>query len=142
MNITEIPFNKFIGLSYTEESNYLLMLSDNKEYYNHLGTVHASALFALAEATSGHFLLTQFPELIKNIIPVVRKSETKFKKPANGRIFSKASIIDDTIDNIKKQLSARKRILIKLSVELFDDNEVKIFSGIFEWFVSLNHGNN
>jgi len=65
------------------------MLDNRPEYRNHLNTVHASALFALAEASSGYFLLNEFSELT-DIIPVVRKVETKYKKPATCIVFSKA----------------------------------------------------
>ena len=60
MDVTKLPFNEFIGLKFSEKSEYLLMLENRNEYRNHLNTVHASALFALAEATSGYFLLNEF----------------------------------------------------------------------------------
>ena len=69
MNVFELPFNKYIGLEKSSDTDHLLMLSEKEDYLNHLSTVHASALFALAEATSGFFLLNEFRE-IKNILPV------------------------------------------------------------------------
>ena len=57
MDITKIPFNQFIGLKISDKSGYLLMLDNRPEYRNHLDTVHASAMFALAEATSGYFFI-------------------------------------------------------------------------------------
>jgi len=60
IDVTKLPFNYFIGLKISNKSGYLLMLDNRAEYRNHLDTVHASALFALAEATSGHFLLNEF----------------------------------------------------------------------------------
>lgn len=87
MDVTKLPFNEFIGLKLSDEPNYLLMLDDRAEYLNHLNTVHAGALFTLAEATSGHYLLGQFNEL-PDIVPVVRKVEIKYRKPAIGaRLF-------------------------------------------------------
>ena len=55
MNVLELPFNKYIGLEKVSNSDYLLMLNEKEAYLNHLSTVHVSALFALAEATSGFF---------------------------------------------------------------------------------------
>jgi len=57
-------------------------------------------LFALAEASSGEFLLNQFKDYRLDIIPVVRKVEVKYSKPANGTVFSKACIIDSDIIDI------------------------------------------
>jgi len=54
MKTIEIPFNKFVGISRSEsQENGLLELKDDENLKNHLGTVHASAQFALAEACSG-----------------------------------------------------------------------------------------
>ena len=137
MKITDLPFNKLIGLNIAADSEYLLSLDDKPDYTNHLGTVHASALFSLAEATSGHFLLVNFPEFNSGLIPVVRYVEIKYKKPATGQISSTAILIENTVEEIKEQLVTRKRALVKLKVELFDTNKTNVLTGNFEWFVTI-----
>jgi len=52
MNVAQIPFNAFIGIERAQGSERLLALPEHPRYLNHLGTVHASALLALAEASS------------------------------------------------------------------------------------------
>jgi acyl-coenzyme A thioesterase PaaI-like protein len=111
------------------------MLEDRFEYRNHLNTVHASALFSLAEASSGQFLLNEFSELT-DIVPVVRKVETKYKKPATGVVFSKAKFLETEKTEILEALSKRGRALLKVEVSLFDENEVSIMQSVFEWFVT------
>jgi acyl-coenzyme A thioesterase PaaI-like protein len=91
MDVTKLPFNHFIGLKISDKNGFLLMLDNRHEYRNHLNTVHASALFALAEASSGYFLLNEFSELT-DIVPFVRKVDTKYKKPATCSVFSKAKL--------------------------------------------------
>lgn len=67
MDITQVPFNKFVRITRQEgEPGILLQLGDSPDYQNHLGTVHASAQLALAEATSGESLMRQLPELGKS----------------------------------------------------------------------------
>ena len=84
IDVLEIPFNKFLGLQQADPNNgYIFKLEPKKEYQNHLGTIHASALFALAEASSGEFLFNQFKDYRLDLIPVVRKVEVKYSKPAN-----------------------------------------------------------
>jgi hypothetical protein len=139
MKITDLPFNKLIGMNVSTDSDYLLSLGDKSDYTNHLGTVHASALFSLAEATSGHFLLINFPKFDSGLIPVVRHVEIKYKKPANGQINSTAQLIDNTFDDIEEQLLTRKRALVKLKVELFDTNKTNVMTGDFEWFVTISN---
>ena len=137
MDVTKIPFNQFIGLKISLKSEYLLMLENLPEYRNHLDTVHASALFALAEATSGYFLLNEFSELT-NIVPVVRKVETKYRKPALGVIFSKAQFQENEKNEILYTLNQKGRTSLKVAVSLFDETNVEVMQSVFEWFVTKN----
>lgn len=138
MNITDLPFNKLIDIKISEDTDYLLSLDNKIDYTNHLGTVHASALFSLAEATSGHFLLINFPEYNSGLIPIVRQVDAKYKKPAVGKIISKSILIDNTIDKIREQLITRKRASFKLKVDLYDINKENVMTANFEWFVTIS----
>jgi hypothetical protein len=55
-SVTELPFNSFLRIQISTEPSKLLQLPSGDGYLNHLGTVHASAQLALAEASSGEFL--------------------------------------------------------------------------------------
>ena len=51
MNVTQLPFNRLLGLELgADDNSSLVCLPDGPQYTNHLGTVHASALLAVAEA--------------------------------------------------------------------------------------------
>jgi hypothetical protein len=138
MNVFELPFNKYIGLEKSSNPDYLLMLNDKKEYLNHLKTVHASALFALAEATSGYFLLNEFQGL-DNILPVVRTVETKYKKPAQGVVFSKAGFVEVDKEKVLEELNTRERALIMVRVQLCDSLGNNVMQSDFQWFIAKNN---
>ncbi len=58
MDVTALPFNRFLGLQTAPpDSGFLVTLPGSPDFTNHLNTVHASALLAVAEAGSGAFLL-------------------------------------------------------------------------------------
>jgi len=135
INVFELPFNKFIGLKSAPDQEYILMLDGKEEYLNHLETVHASAQFALAEATSGYFLQNEFQDMT-NILPVVRKVEMKYKKPAQGAIFSKACFLNTDKQNIKEELNQKQRTLITVRVTLYDSAKNNIMQSDFEWFIA------
>ena len=137
MNITEIPFNKFLGISLANNKDYLLQLDARPEYTNHLGTVHAAALFTLAEGSGAQFLLNCFPDQANDVIPVVRKVEVTYKKPAIGVIVSTAHFKSNTVENIQLQLTTKKRASLITTVELFDSAGNRVFMADFEWFVTL-----
>ena len=139
MNVLEIPFNKFIGLQQADtENDSIFKLEQKKEYLNHLGTIHASALFALAEASSGEFLLNEFKDYKLDILPVVRKVEIKYSKPANETVFSKACIIDSNTKDIINELQIKKRIIVKVRVDIFGNDKEKLFTSVFDWFITSN----
>src|SRR6266849_9241306 len=95
-SVTELLFNSFLGIQVATEPSKLLRLPSGDQYLNHLGTVHASAQLALAEASSGEFLLRHFGSA-QGILPVVRRLEAKFRKPANGVVTSTATAAPETL---------------------------------------------
>lgn len=140
IDITKVPFNKFLGISLANNTEYLLQLDAKEDYTNHLGTVHAAALFTLAEGSGAQLLLKSFPaEIIDNVIPVLRKVEVSYKKPATGVIVSTASLKDTTIELVTEQLLSKKRVSIVTPVDLFDESKTKVFSANFEWFIVLKN---
>jgi len=134
MQITELPFNRFIGIQTSTDPERLLQLPAGDQYLNHLGTVHASALLALAEASSGEFLLRHFGTS-DGIVPVVRRLESKFRKPAKGSISSAASVSPDAFAQFDTDLAARSRALITIAVELHDQFGAHVLSASVEWFI-------
>lgn len=138
-DILQIPFNKLLGISLASHPDFLLQLDAKEEYKNHLGTVHAAALFALAEGSGAQYLLTNFPTtIIDNVVPVIRKVQVNYKKPSSGIINSKAVLKNDTIENIIEQLQLKKRVLLTTTVNLYNQTNELVFTGDFEWFVVLN----
>lgn len=138
MDVLEIPFNNFLGIEKcNDENNELLLLPASDKYTNHLKTVHASAQFALGEATSGEYLLQRFKKIVENetIIPVVRKTEVKFKKPAQGEIKASAELSDEIASQAIASIDKRGRAIIPVTVNVFDSQGNNTMTGTYEWFV-------
>ena len=137
MDIMEIPFHKFLGIQKSDNDIYILKIEEKKEYLNHLGTIHASVLFALAESTSGEFLLREFKDYELDVIPVVRKAEIKYSKPGNGQVFSKAEFVDTDVLRIHEELQQNRRVLLKIKVDIINSETERIMTGVFEWFLAM-----
>lgn len=133
MNVLEIPFVQKVGLA--RHNNGYLTLPMDKSNENHIQTVHASAQFTLAETTSGEALQHLFPHLVGKVVPILRASEVKFKKPATGDIYGVARIDDATKEAFEEQLAKKGRASISVDVEIKDNNEIVTCLGRFEWFV-------
>lgn len=138
--VTELPFNALVGIEFADDTAHLLRLPADPRYLNHLGTVHASAQLALAEASSGEFLLRHFGS-IDGIVPVVRRMEAKFRKPANGSMTSGVTVARETLAQLDAELSAKGRALIAVPVELYDESGAHTLSATFEWFIQREKGN-
>ncbi|MDA0812230.1 MAG: DUF4442 domain-containing protein [Verrucomicrobia bacterium] len=98
--------------------------------------MHASALMALAEATSGQFLLTEYTELEDGTtVPVVRKFEAKFRKPAIGAVSSTASALPDTRVAFKETFRRRGKATLYVAVDVSDEHGTHALSAMVGWFV-------
>jgi len=133
MNVLEIPFVQKVGLRRNHNDNLSLPINSSNE--NHIQTVHASAQFTLAETISGEALQKMFPHLVGHVVPILRESEIKFKKPATGEIYGLAHIDDAMKEKFEEQLVKRGRASISVDVEIKDTNEVVTCLGRFDWFV-------
>ena len=136
MQVTELPYNQLIGLEKSKDPRYLLQLSSNVQYGNHLGTVHAAALYALAEASCAQLLITELGQLSNQFVPVLRSAEVKYSKPAVGSVFSTAIFVHTNKIEIESTLIQKKRILLTIQVQLFSQTGEKVMQGNFDWFIS------
>ena len=136
MDVAQVPFNNWLGITRVKDgSDYFLELGGSLEFRNHLGTVHASVQFALAEATSAEYLLVAFPELSGKVLAVVRRVEVKYKAPLKGRIKSKATVPQEETERFLGQFRSKGRGLIGIGVEVVDDDATVGLTGRVEWFV-------
>ncbi|RPJ55537.1 MAG: DUF4442 domain-containing protein [Dehalococcoidia bacterium] len=137
MDVIKIPYNAFIGIMRSDEANTLLMIIQNENNINHLGTLHASALFALAEASSGECLLREFNDLNNGILPVLRRSEVKYSKPGIGKIYSKANTSMINKNKNRDELKNKGRTMIEVEIELVNEKAELVMKSKYEWFVSM-----
>lgn len=136
MNLKDIPFAKVLDAADSSEG-FLFELPNDKKYTNHLGTVAAAAQFSLAEFASGQWMINTFPEVAPNVIPVLRKSEVKFRKPALGRVRARALVTEETKTQFITELTQLKRALLSIPIEVVNDDLEVVMIGTYEWFIQL-----
>jgi len=136
MNVLDLPFNQILLLKPSDLPDTILMLEDEVKYQNHLGTVHAAAQYALAEATSGEVLERNFGKWDGAYFPVVRRVEVKYKNPAKGRLFSTGYIDADKSLKARTELSEKGRTLVDVLVKIVDEEKNITFESTFTWFIA------
>jgi acyl-coenzyme A thioesterase PaaI-like protein len=133
MQVTDIPFVKYIGIQSKEEGT--LKLEATETVKNHIQTIHASAQFTLAETQSGLYLQILFPEFADQVVPLLRSSTVKYKQPARKEIYAVAFVDDEIKEKFKVQFLKKGRASINIQVEVKDSDEVVTMVGEFIWFV-------
>ena len=136
MHVTDLAINKTMGMQLAAQGNgHLLELPESPLLLNHVGTVHASVQFALAEACSGEFLLNQLGEAQNQVFAVLRTSEVKFRKPAHGALRASARPEEATETTLLDDLVSRGRALASVQVEVSDAQGVVTMTGRYDWFL-------
>ncbi|MEK6258662.1 MAG: YiiD C-terminal domain-containing protein [Planctomycetota bacterium] len=137
MDVTQLPFNRLLGLKPADvDSEFLVILPEGPQYLNHLGTVHAGALLAVAEAASGALLLLRLGGDSAGFIPVVRRLEAKFCRPATGRVSARALVAPEEAARWASELAGRGRVLAAVPVEVVDAGGAVVLSATVEWFIA------
>jgi len=131
MNVSAIPFNRFLGL---RAGGGPLTLAADPKYHNHLGTVHASAQFALAEAASGQWLLDHFGDAVTDYVAVVRHVDVKYRRPAAGELTADASAVPGEAERFLDTLARRGRATIEVRVQVHGADGNATLESAFEWF--------
>jgi hypothetical protein len=90
---------------------------------------------AVAEAGSGEFLKRNFGH-VKNVLPVVRKFEAKFRKPGNGRITARCSVPAEVLTTWLAELETRGRLSAAIPVEVIDSRGTVVLSAVIDWFMA------
>jgi len=129
----DVPFARHIGIQYDDAGRPEIAFSPHLQ--NHLGTMHASAQFALAETASGIYLEALFPELANKVFPVLREGKVKFRQPTETSIAARASVAEAAIAAFREQLTKKGRGTIEVSVEIKDTDDIVTCSCTFKWFV-------
>ena len=81
--------------------------------------------------------IDQFKEFESVVIPVIRKAEVKYSKQGNGNVFSKADFVDTNPDEVIKELRTKKRAIVKVKVDVHNENSDKLMTSVLDWFFTL-----
>jgi len=137
MHVTDLAINKTLGMQLVPAGNgHILEMPETPLLLNHVGTVHASAQFALAEASSGEFLLRHLGNAAQSqVFAVLRTSDVKFRKPAHGVLRASARFADGDADTLSTELASRGRALASIIVDVADAQGVITMTGKYDWFL-------
>ena len=131
-----IPFNNHVGLEVAEvgDGRGVVRLPDADHLKNHVGSQHAGALFAAAEAASGGAFVGAFAEHMAGITPLARSAEISYLKLARGPITATATLAEDRAELVKR-LEDEGRVEFPVGVELTDEEGRTVAEMTVHWHV-------
>ncbi len=108
--IEGIPGNALLGLRVTQmaDGRGEVVLPFRDDLVNHVGTVHAVALFGIADACSGAALFAGLDDLVASVSPIARGGEITYRRPALGDITGRAEVTPEEMATIRSQLETDK----------------------------------
>ena len=130
MQITELPFNQHIDL---QSDGDVVFLKQQPCLLNHVGSLHASVIHALAEGASGHYLILNLLPLFPHSTVLVKKAAIEYKRPAMQQCSAKADVNPATLQRCINTLKRRKRTILTIPVKVFCDNKIIATAEIVWW---------
>jgi acyl-coenzyme A thioesterase PaaI-like protein len=138
MDVSDLPFNKHLGLRVSpSDGEPTVILQPCAHHLNHVGTVHATVIFGIAEAASGHCLQARFPSLADSYVAVLRSSSAKYRRPASpdGEIHARGTLSEELAVKLYERLTSRGRASVDIEVSV-TQNGTELFTGTFGWFAA------
>jgi acyl-coenzyme A thioesterase PaaI-like protein len=133
-----IPFNRHVGLEIVElgPGTATVRLPDDEGLRNHVGSQHASGLFAAAEAASGGAFMSTFAERMGEIRPLAASAEIAYTKLATGPIDARAELSDGGA--LLERLDADGKVAFPVEVTLANADGDTVATATVQWHVRKN----
>ena len=134
-----IPFNVHLGLDTitVAEDHGVVRLPDEQHLRNHVGSLHAGALFAAGEAASGAAFVGAFLDIMGEITPLAESAQIAYKKLAKGEITATGRFTEDS-SALKAKLSEDGRIRFPVEVEMTNVEGIVVAEMTVNWYVRRN----
>ena len=131
----DIKFSSLLGVQ-REQNSEQMQLPFADHVLNHVGNMHASAQFALAEISSGDYMRKRFPELADKVMAVVRRAEIKYSKPVDCLLTACPSADDGEAKKMLDQLERKGKALFSVQVKLKNETGEITTHAVYHWFVT------
>jgi len=138
MHVTDLALNQLLGIRLAPaDSEHVLEMPDSALLGNHLGTIHVTAQFALAEAASGEFLLGTLGVRQSEVVGILRRAEIKCSRPAAGLLRAWARFETPADAESFAGLWKHRRTSISVRGEIRDTTNNLTMRTTHEWFLQL-----
>jgi len=116
-----VPFNQHLGLEVVELAigRAVVRLPDDAGLRNHVGSQHASALFAAGQAAAGAALAATFVERLEAVEPLADGAEITYKKIPRA-VITATAVLAGTPAELLEELERDGEVRFAIAVGLTD----------------------
>ena len=131
-----VPYAGLTGIELKEigPGRAVAQLKQRPELGNHLGTLHAGALYTLGEAASGGAMTGAFAERILSLRPVAAEARISYAKAARGTVTATA-IASEAPEQLKARLNADGKVRFGVNVDIADEQGQPVAAMVVAWHV-------
>lgn len=116
-----IPLAKHCGAKLVElERGRAKMVIPFEGNQNHIGIMYAGSLFTVAELPGGALFFSAFD--VSKCYPIVTEMSIKFLKPARTDVTVEATLSEEEIARVTKEVEENGKSVYLLELELKDNN--------------------
>jgi uncharacterized protein (TIGR00369 family) len=133
-----IPFARHAGIEILEigDGSAVARLVQAEQLSNHIGSVHAGALFTLGETASGAAMVGAFADVATQMRPLATSAKISYLKLARGTITARAQT-DTPAAELRRQLSANGVVMFEVTVDVQNDQEREVAQLVVAWRVTM-----
>lgn len=131
-----VPFARHVGVELVsiEPGRATARLPERAECTNHIASVHAGALFTLAEAASGAAVAGALAPVLMTVRPVTAKADIAYRKIARGALDAVAQV-GTPADRILAMIEADGRCQFPVTVSIRDGAGDEVACVTVDWHV-------
>lgn len=134
----QVPMVGTLNIEYLEldGDHALLRMPDQPEYHNHIGGIHAGAMFTLAETASGAIVLAEFGDKFDTVVPLAVSATIRYLKVAMGPLTAEA-VMDTTVEDVLAEMESGKRPEFNIDVAIRDESGTMTGAMTILWTLKL-----
>jgi uncharacterized protein (TIGR00369 family) len=131
---SSIPLNRLLGIEVAVigDGAATARLPFHPEVTNHIGSVHATAIYGLAEAASGAAIAGAFADDIDKLRAVATGSTIRFLHVARSELTAEAAVEGERAV-LRAELAAAGRLVLPVAVAVRDQRGVTVASADIVW---------
>ncbi|PZQ45830.1 MAG: hypothetical protein DI551_06335 [Micavibrio aeruginosavorus] len=129
------PFNAHLGGKMLEwsDNRCVIAVKRKRGVRNHVGSIHAGALFTLGETCAGLIIIRNFP--FGKFRPLMSDVSVDYAKQARGDVTGECVILPETIKAMMETINAGEVPRVEVVTEIYDKDRLLIATATTVWQV-------